>query len=198
MNHEFADNPKYVQCEVLLKEVHRLISEGKGDTDEADFIRDSMEEPEQGITPVEGARLRGLSADLYMLQDDDIYESYGGTQEDLRAALSEALRRLDYETILSLLRKGTPFLVPAQVAALRGRCYATLGHLETGLLFMRYAAEHEPEQAAHRLYVLMLLMRLNRSQEVLSELVQINRTQEAMPEVEPYVWSLAEPLRVAV
>jgi len=142
-------------------------------------------------------RSNGLSADLYMLQDNEVYEPYEGTQEELGAALVTALKGHDYETILSLLRKGPRFLIPAQVAALRGRCYTTLGHLETGLLFMRYAAEREPEQAAHSLYILMLLVRLGRSQEVLSELAQLSRSQEALPEVDSYVRSLAEPLLLA-
>jgi len=197
MNNQFADNPSYVRYEALLKELHRLIALGKCNSDEASAVRDEMDGPEQNLTQPEIMRSNGLSADLYMLQDEENYEPYAGTQEELRSALSEALGRLDYEAVLSLLRKGTPFLSPAQVAALRGRCYATLGHLETGLLFMRYAAEREPEQAAHHLYILMLLVRLGRSQEVFSELARLSRSQEALPEVESYVRSLAEPLLLA-
>ena len=194
---KFANNPYYVQYERLLDELSRLMAEGKGETNQADAIRDEMDAPWYKLSQEEIDRLRGVSADLYMIQDEEVYEPYEGTQGELRTALSEALRRLDYETILSLLRKGTPFLKPAQVAALRGRCYAALGHLETGLLFMRYAAGHEPEQAAHSLYILSLLVRLSRSQEVLSELVQINRTQEALSEVESYARSVIEPLPLA-
>ena len=181
MNNKFADNPFYVQYEALLEELHRLIAAGKGNEDEADAVRDEMDGPEQKLTQKEIMRLNGLSADLHMLQDDEIYEPYDGTQDELRVALSEALGSNDYETILRLLRKGTPFLKPAQVAALRGRSYAMLGHLETGLLFMRYAAEKEPGQGAHRLYILGLL-------------IQLNRTQEALAEVESHARRIAEPL----
>jgi len=184
MNNQFADNPLYVQYEALLKELHRLIAAGKGSEDEADAVRDEMDGPEQGLTQKEIMRLNGLSADLYMLQDNEVHEPYEGTQKELVAALSEALGSHNYEAILSLLRKGTPFLRPAQVASLRGRCYAMLGHLETGLLFMRYAAGHEPEQAAHRLFILMLLERLNRSQ-------------EALFEIESYARIVMEPLLLA-
>ena len=194
---KFADNLYYIQYERFLKELSRLMAEGKGDADEADAVRDEMDVPWYTLSEEETKRLRGLSADLYMLQDEEVYESHGGTEQELRSALSEALGRLDYEAVLSLLRKGTPFLSPAQVAALRGRCYATLGHLETGLLFMRYAAEHEPEQATHELYILMLLVRLNRGQEVLSELAQLSRSREALSEVMSYVRTLPEPLLLA-
>lgn len=181
---KFADNPFYVQYEALLKDLHRLIAAGKGNEDEADAVRDEMDGPEQSLTQKETMRLNGLSADLYMLQDEEVYEPYDGTQKELVTALSEALGRLDYEAILSLLRKGTPFLRPAQVASLRGRCYAMLGHLDTALLFMRYAAEKEPEQVAHRLYILGLL-------------TQLNRAQEALFEVESYARIVMEPLLLA-
>lgn len=182
---KFADNPDYTTYERLLIELHRLIAEGKGDDEEAEAVRDEMDAPEQRLSQDEIMRLNGLSADLYMLQDDEVYKPYEGTREELITALGDALSRNDYENILLLLRKGTPFLRPAQVASLRGRCYAMLGHLETGLLFLRYAAEKEPEQIAHRLYILGLL-------------VQLNRNHEALSEVESYARSLAEPLLLAV
>ena len=181
---KFSDNPEYVAYERLLIQIHQLIADGKGDDEEVEAVRDRMDAPEQKLTQNEIMRLNSLSADLYMLQDDEVYESYEGTQEELITALSEPLSRNDYETILSLLCKGTPFLRPAQVAALRGRSYAMLGHLETGLLFMRYAAEKEPGQVAHRLYILGLL-------------IQLNRTQEALAEVESHARSIAEPLLLA-
>ena len=184
MNNKFADNPFYVQYEALLEELHRLIAAGKGNEDEADAVRDEMDAPEQKLSQEEIMRLNGLSADLYMLQSNEVYEPYEGMREELVTALGGALSRNDYENILPLLRKGTPFLRPAQVASLRGRCYAMLGHLETGLLFLRYAAEQEPDQVAHRLYILGLLTQLNRTQEVLSE-------------VESYARTVMEPLPLA-
>ncbi len=180
----FVDNPDYVTYERLLIELHHLIGEGKGDDEEAEALRDQMDDPWYKLSPEEDDRLGGLSADLYMLQGDEVYEPYEGTREELITALGEALSRNDYENILSLLRKGTPFLRPAQVASLRGRCYAMLGHLETGLLFLRYAAEQEPEQVTHRLYILGLL-------------TQLNRTQEALSEVESYARTVMEPLPLA-
>jgi len=178
---KFANNPDYVQYERLLDELSRLMAEGKGDTNEADAVRDEMDAPWYKLSQEEIDRLRGVSADLYMLQEEEVYEPYDGTQEELITALSEPLSRNDYEAILLLLRKGTPFLRPAQVASLRGRCYAMLGHLETGLLFLRYAAEQEPDQVTHRLYILGLL-------------TQLNRTQEALSEVESYARTVMEPL----
>lgn len=141
--------------------------------------------PERNLTQPEIMRLNGLSADLYMLQDDEVYEPYEGTQEQLRSALNQAWEHGEYETVLSLLRNGTPFLTPDRVAYLRGRCYAALGHLETALLFMRYAAERDPERAAYRVAILDLLLSLH-------------RPEEAHAEAEAYVKKADEPLLLAV
>ena len=124
---QFPDNPAYVKYETLLAKLHRLIAVGKGDDDEAEAVREGMDEPEQKLTQGEIMRLNGLSADLYALQNNEIYEPYSGTPEHLRADLNDAWGQGDYETTLALLRKGTPFLTPDRVAYLRGRSYAGLG-----------------------------------------------------------------------
>jgi hypothetical protein len=53
----------------LLRELHRLIAEGKGDSDEAEQLRDLMDDPWDRMSPEEIRRVRGLSADLYTLTD---------------------------------------------------------------------------------------------------------------------------------
>jgi len=174
----FSDNPDYFQYETLLKELHRFIAAGLGDSDEAEAVREDMDAPEQRLTQDEIMRLNGLSADLYMLQDDEVYEKHGETREELRASLKSALDRHDHEAILSLLRKGTPFLTTGQVAALRGRCYAALGHLETALLFMHYALRHEPEEAMHGMFIVGLLLQLNRTEDALAETQEYPRIGE--------------------
>ena len=175
---KFANNPCYVQYESLLRELHRFIAAGMGDSDEAEAVREEMDAPEQRLTQDEIMRLNGLSADLYMLQDDEIYEKYDGTQEELRASLKAALDRHNHEAVLSLLRKGTPFLTPGQVAALRGRSYAALGHLETALPFLQYAAQREPEDAAHGLFLVGLLLQLDRPEDALAETQEYARSAE--------------------
>ena len=175
---QFAENPDYVQYECLLRELHRYIAAGLGNPDEAEAVREEMDAPEQRLTQDELMRLNGLSADLYMLQDDEIYEKYDGTQEGLRASLKSALDRHDHEAVLSLLRKGTPFLTPGQVAALRGRSYAALGHLETALSFMQYATQWEPEDTAHGLFLVGLLLQLDRPEDALAETQGYTRSAE--------------------
>ncbi len=181
---KFADNPSYVQYERLLDDLSRLMAEGKGDTGEADAVRDEMDAPWYKLSQDETDRLRGVSADLYMLQNDEVYEPYEGTPEELRSRLNDAWDRGQYEAVLALLRKGTPFLTPARVAYLRGRCYAALGHLDTALLFLRYAAERDPERATYQVAVLDLLLKLHRAD-------------DALAEADSYLRTTAEPLLLA-
>ena len=166
---KLTDKPDDVTYEKLLIELHRLIAEGKGDDEEADAIRDQMDGPWYRLSREEDDRMSGLSADLYMLQDNEVYEPYEGTQEQLRSDLNAAWERGDYEAALGFLRKGTPFLTPERVAYLRGRCYAALGHLDTALLFMRYASNRDPERAAYRVAILDLLLSLQRLDEARAE-----------------------------
>lgn len=133
------------------------------------MVRDEMDAPWLKLDQEENMRLNGLSANLYMLQDDEVYEKYEGTQEELRASLKAALDRQDHVAILSLLRKGVTSLTLGQVASLRGHSYAALGHLETALPFLHYAAQREPEEAGHAMFLIELLLRLNRPEDALAE-----------------------------
>lgn len=184
MSGNFADNPYYIEYENLLKKVHFLIAQGKGDSAEADALRDEMGKPEQELSHEEIMRLNGLSADLYMLQDDEIFEAHDGTQEQLREDLSAAWERSDWETLLALLRKGPRFLPQDRLAYLRARAYAALGHLDTALLFARFAAEQNPQNAFYRLAVLDLLLKLHRNE-------------DALAQADAYVQSAEEPLALS-
>src|SRR5438105_4980179 len=103
---KFSDNPYYVEYEDLLKKLHRLIAEGKGASEEADTVRDEMDRPERELSSEELARLNGLSADLYMLQGDEIFETSGtdtATPELLASHLDAAWHEQDWQRVLELL-----------------------------------------------------------------------------------------------
>lgn len=139
----FADNPVYVEYETRLKELHRLIAEGKGDDEEADAVRDAMEPLYRRLTDAERERLANLSGDLYMLTGEEVYEPATAEERsssDAQMALEEAWERRDWEKVLALLRRGLTFLPIAPVAFLRAATHEGLGHIDTALLFLRYAA----------------------------------------------------------
>jgi hypothetical protein len=55
-------SPDYAEYERLLLKLHDLMTQGKGDSEEADAIRDAMDDPWNRLTAVEAARASGLSA----------------------------------------------------------------------------------------------------------------------------------------
>lgn len=169
----FASNPAYVAYETLLKRLHRLIAEGKGDTDAADVVREAMDIPFRRLSKPERDRLNHLSGDLYQLQDDEVYEPVDDpaerSRERMEQALYAAIEKQDSDTVLSLLRKGADFLTSDQIAQLRSIAYEWLGHLDTALLFMQYVSEKQPQRALYKGTVLKLLYNLGRMEEAVAQ-----------------------------
>ncbi len=164
MSGRFVENGSFNEYERLLKEVHALIAAGGGESPEADDIRDRMEMAGSGLSPDEIARLKGLSADLYMLQDDETRQPSDAaeTTGDRRAALQDAWESEDWSRGLALLRKNPPLFTGAQIAYLRFRAYAALGHLDTARVFIEYAFRQNPGNVTYACLLSDLLVRLRR------------------------------------
>jgi hypothetical protein len=143
----FADNPTYVEFERLLVRLNDLMAHSQGETEEADALREQMFDLRSGLDAEEQARLEGLSADLYMLQNDEVCEdsaATGHTPEEFAKLLKRACETQDWSLVLSHLRKGPVFLSREQIASLRGSCYKHLGHTEVAQLFADYAFQLAP------------------------------------------------------
>jgi tetratricopeptide (TPR) repeat protein len=168
--HDTISSPA-LEYERLLLQLAHLMAEGRGDTEEADALRDQMDRPWRELRPEEMGRLRALSADLYMLQDAEIPEPLDpaeGAPERLGAALQHAYDQQDWDRLLALLRKGPSLLPPDRIASLRARAYQALGHPETALLFLAHAARLAPEEERYHWGVMALLLKLGRVEEALA------------------------------
>lgn len=143
MKVEFVNNLAVMEYERLLIQLHELIAEGKGDADDADAVRDEMELPERQLSRAELLLLNGLSADLYMLQDDEIFEARGEGETDavLESRLRAAWERGEWDAALRSLRKGLPSLSREGLATLRAYAYERLGLHESAKRFQQKAAE---------------------------------------------------------
>jgi len=169
----FADNPNYVKQEQLLIALHRLIAAGQCDSEAADVVRDDMELTWWHLSGEEQERLSGLSADLYSLVEDEVYQ----TVDDPRVAytlfqrISAADRDRDWATVIELLRQ-RPISAPAHaVAGIRGHAYLELGHTAPAIEFLTYALKAEP---GNRHYQYQLLHALSRAKR-LSEAIELGR-----------------------
>src|SRR5437660_4175123 len=141
---ESSDCRKLIE---LTRRLHLLMAEGKGESEEAEALREDVLRAWGFITEDEAKRLNGLSADLYQLTNEEIYarvDPVERTRERLEPRLRAAWERQGWDEVLALLRTGPEYLRQDQIAYLRGRCWTELGHPEIALLFYDYAARTNP------------------------------------------------------
>jgi hypothetical protein len=96
-------SPSYFECARLTRELHALIREGKCDSDEAEAIRDDMDEPYYRLEPLEIERLRRLSADLNSLTKPFPDIEMASEHEGIVTCVDELARESDPERIRSFL-----------------------------------------------------------------------------------------------
>ena len=176
----FVNNPYFIELEARTKQLHRLIAEGKCNTEEADAVRDEMDTPWLRLTGAERQRLNGLSADLYMLQNREVSEpSDGRTKIQVGQAIFAAVKQEKWEDALALMRR--PNLIPREkIALFRAQSYNNLGLNETSLLFLNYAVERSNEPMLLAGLQLILLYELKRYDELVPLAEQVF-TQDRLP-----------------
>lgn len=152
----------YHLYEEQLLRLHALMAQGRGSSEEARELREEMDAPGMELTTDEIERVKGISADLYMLTDQEIYQPVQGVRPspgELRRRVEDAWQGERWDEALALPRLGPVDLPPAEVAYLRARCYERLGHVAVALLFMRHAAALEPQRASYAFEAADLLRR---------------------------------------
>jgi len=127
----------------MLHQLHELFGVGRGDSEEADAIRDEMDAPWYAMSKQERERMGGLSEDLYALSEHNSRGVPMGPAE--RTAWSregtEAIANGSFDRALELLRKPPENMPLPNIWFLQARCWERLGDYETALLFMRAAAK---------------------------------------------------------
>lgn len=143
----FENNPAYNKYEIGLIQLHQLLAEGKNDTPEIEPIHEELDDCVPYLNSAEVQRLRGLSADLYMIEGKEIFEKTDLTPEEVKERCAEASRQEDWEGVLALLRTGKIVSSAPELAALRARLYALLGHAEASRRFQLYAEKYAVQRA---------------------------------------------------
>ncbi len=159
----FVDNPDYMKQIDLIKKLHLLMAQGKGDTEEADTVREQVYPSWGQLTPAEMDRVNALSADLYMLDGTEVVqvgEAKQRSREWLAPQLMAAWNQQDWGTILALLRTGPDpeYLPRDRVAYFRGRGWAHFGHPDIAVLFFDYAAKLNPNDVGHQVSAMEALI----------------------------------------
>ncbi len=131
----------------LLVQLHVLIAEGKGDSAEADAVRDEMDAPGYALNEVEHARVNGLSEDLYTLAETGVKHVPMSPEE--RKAWGEnidrALRTGNWDGALQLLRRAPSHLPTDRILFAQAWCWHRIGDLETASVFLQEAVRRCPD-----------------------------------------------------
>jgi hypothetical protein len=140
-------NEPYKEYVRLLRGLHQLLVEGKGDSPEADELRDRMDIPWETLSPEQRDSVGGLAADLNWIRRGPIP---GKTSKDelFREDAPAVLRAREdgnWHDVLRSLRRLAWYYPPADLAHLRGEAWSQLGDDATALLFFEKARDLAPE-----------------------------------------------------
>ncbi|HLX63460.1 MAG TPA: hypothetical protein VKX17_19475 [Planctomycetota bacterium] len=139
---------QYQQYKKLLLKLHDLTVQERDQTDEADAVRDAMDAPGSKLTALEHQRVSGLSADLYMLLNDEVKEPTDPSSTP--NAFAKFWDARNWDAVLSILRKQNVVISDDELAHVRALCWEELGDYDVALLFAEYAAKLKPDNMDYR------------------------------------------------
>ena len=150
LKNPFSKEPDYVYSVQGLHRLHALFAAGKGQTPEADELRDTLDEPWTHLSEIERERINGLSADLYSLTDppEPPLPMNPQAEKNLADAI-KACEAGEWDRALGLLRRWSRYVEPARLSVLRGKIWIGAGDATTAALFFDHASRLEPENAAY-------------------------------------------------
>lgn len=153
----FRENPYFGRYVDLLVRLHDAMR--SGNEDEAEQLREKMDEPGLYLNKDEIQWVKGLSSDLYMFDDDENFRPLDRPRLQLHSDIKAAIERSDGEAMLQLLRRAN-FVSPEHRAWFRSRAYETLGYYSISLRFLSYASGQAPERLEYGYMMLAGLIRL--------------------------------------
>jgi tetratricopeptide (TPR) repeat protein len=136
-----------------------------------------MEEPWDQMTEREQERMRGLSEDLYAIEDGGAKQvpmspgDRASWASDARTAFA-AYQDGDCDSTLAFLRRPAPEGMPRHaVPFMQARCWERLGEPDVAVVFMKESERHDPEQADSVLYLLQKAGRTAEAEEYARRIV---------------------------
>jgi hypothetical protein len=136
------DAPLFVHANQLVR-LDQMMAEGRGDSPEADSLRDEMEQSWYRMSPDELEIARQLSADLYTLHADSIVQhpsDFKVYSPDLALRLAALMGSGNYLQALRTIQDRSSDISIERASLFRAILYRSLGLPEIGLVFFQHVA----------------------------------------------------------
>jgi tetratricopeptide (TPR) repeat protein len=162
MPQPFPTHPNYRAVVRGLLQMHRLTLEGRDESEEAEALRESMDEPWYSLSESERKRVTGLSEDLFWVSDNQVAQKPTDMNPQAQTKLIaayEARQRGEWDRALELLRRWGKHVPPALVSYLRGAIWAAAGGPEVAVAFFEHSCHLEPENGNYKAVLLNSLKR---------------------------------------
>jgi hypothetical protein len=142
----FSRDPNYLFSIQGLHQLHALTAAGKDQTPEADELRDTLDHPWMCLSETETDRINGLSEDLYSLSDppQPVLPMNSDAERELDE-VPKAMESGEWDEALTLLRRSSRYVDPADLSRRRGTIWLQAGDRSTAALFFEHASRIEPE-----------------------------------------------------
>lgn len=126
-----------------FRRLHELNRRGLNDSEEADAIRDLIDQPWHRLAPEDQQCIRGISADLHSISEskDRGVKPLNPQASEGIAKSVEARRQGDWDESLRLLRRWSAYFAPADLSFERGQTLLASGDAQTAALFFEHAAQ---------------------------------------------------------
>jgi tetratricopeptide (TPR) repeat protein len=158
----------------LLVQLADLMRRGLGDDDEAELVRDRMDDHWYQLDPAQVKLLRGLSADLYSIGVDRQVQGLLGPSE--RDTFQEMIDGEEWDAVLEFLRRNEEAMPADEVACLRGIAWGNMSQQEPSIEFFDEATRLDPTNPNYRVLSMFARIRAERSNEAMPMAEEIVRS----------------------
>jgi hypothetical protein len=143
-----GDSPSrhYIECARRLRQLHALIRSGDGDSDQAEALRDEMDDYWIRMSSEERDWSGDLSADLHVLGENRPLLGDRPTDGVIRQQLLEAVRRDDWPALRSLLASDADSADLFDRFLFRAIYWAASKDYESSLEFLNFLADRMVEE----------------------------------------------------
>jgi len=141
---QIIDHPTLMELARLLYRLELLMQAGRGESPEADDLRERMDGLGADLSREEVEAMKGISADLYSLSDPPhqaLPMPEDAAKELLR--LPELVQSKCFHAAFDLLRNHEKLIPPARLALERYRIWSALGEDEIAADFLRLAFKND-------------------------------------------------------